>query len=96
MDPSIQEIDISPIYLNGKRTTSSRAVLIPKYEVPILPEIKKKIVTKNIDRKISIQDVGSNSFKRFQVGATLDGNLENQYCGRYCDPGAQIDTVPRP
>ena len=70
--------------------------MIPKYEVPILPAIKKKIVTNKIDRKSSIQDLESNSFKRFQVGGVLDGNLENQYCGRYWDPGAQIDTAPRP
>ena len=53
-------------------------VLIPKYVVPILAAIKKKIVTETIDVKISVQDVGSNSFTRFQVGDTLSGYLENQ------------------
>ena len=36
------------------------------------------------------QDVESNSFKRYQVAGTLAGYLENQYSGRYLDPGAQI------
>ena len=53
--------------------------MIPKYEVPILPDMKKIIVTKTIDRKISPQDRGSNSFVRFQIGEVLDGNFENQY-----------------
>ena len=51
---------------------------IPKYEVPIFAAMKKKIVTDMIDVKISNQDVGSNSLRRFQVGATLAGYLENQ------------------
>ena len=54
-------------------------VRIPKRTVPILAEKKKKIVTDIIDVKMSNQDVGSNSFTRFQVGATLAGYLENQY-----------------
>ena len=53
-------------------------VLIPKYEVPILAEKKKKIITDIIDEKIRIQDGVSNSFTRFQVGAILAGYLENQ------------------
>ena len=53
-------------------------VRIPKYEVPILAAMKKKIVTDIIDVKIRIQDGLSNSFRRFQVGATLAGYLENQ------------------
>ena len=53
-------------------------VRIPKYEVPILAAMKKKIVTNVIDVKINNQEVGSNSFTRFQVGATLAGYLENQ------------------
>ena len=55
---------------------------IPKYKVPILAAMKKKMVTDIIEMKISIQDVGSNSFTRFQVAATLAGYLENQYSGR--------------
>ena len=57
---------------------SSMNVRIPKCVVPILAAMKKKIVTNTIDVKINIQDVGSNSFRRFQVGATLAGYLENQ------------------
>ena len=53
-------------------------VRIPKYEVPILAAMKKKIVTNVIDVKINIQEVRSNSFRRFHVGATLAGYLENQ------------------
>ena len=53
-------------------------VRIPKYEVPILAAMKKNIVTDIIDVKINIQDGGSNSLRRFQVGATLAGYLENQ------------------
>ena len=70
-------------------------VRIPKYEDPILAEIQKQNVTDTIDIKISIQDWGSNSFRRFQVGATLEGNLENQYIGLYLNPGAQAATVDR-
>ena len=70
-------------------------VRIPKCKDPILAAKKKKRVTDRIDVKISIQDVGSNSFRRFQVGATLAGYLENQYVGRYRNPGAQIATFPR-
>ena len=50
--------------------------------VPILAEMKKKNETNKIDRKNNIQDIGSNTFKIFQVGATLAGYLENQYSGR--------------
>ena len=57
-------------------------VRIPKYEVPILAAMKKKIDTNVIDVKIPIQLGGSNSFTRFQVGATFAGYLENQYSGR--------------
>ena len=57
-------------------------IRIPKYEVPILAAMKKKIVTDTIDVKINIQDGVSNSFTRFQVEATLAGYLENQYSGR--------------
>ena len=57
---------------------SSMIVRIPKCLVPILAAMKKKIVTNIMEIKISIQDVGSNSFTRFQVGATLAGYLENQ------------------
>ena len=67
-----------PNYLKGERIISSMNVLIPKYKVPILAEIQKIIVTDNIDVKISIQDCTSNIFRRFQVGATLAGYLENQ------------------
>ena len=54
-------------------------VRIPKYEVPILAAMKKNIVTDVVDTKIEIQEGASNSFTRFQVGGTSDGNLENQY-----------------
>ena len=53
-------------------------VRIPKYDVPILATMKKKIVTKIIDVKINVQDGLSKSFARFQVGETLAGYLENQ------------------
>ena len=53
-------------------------VRIPKYDVPILAAKRKKSVTDVIDAKINIQDGVSNSFTRFQVGATLAGYLENQ------------------
>ena len=56
-------------------------VRIPKYEVPILAAMIKKIVTNIIEVKIRVQDGGSNSFTRFQIGATLAGYLENQYSG---------------
>ena len=67
-----------PFYLKGERIISDMDILIPKYLVPILAAMKKKRFTNIIDVKINIQDVGSNSFSRFQVGATLDGYLENQ------------------
>ena len=66
------------IYLNGERIISSMDIWIPKYLVPILAAMKKKSVTNIIEMKINIQDVRSNSFRRFQVGATLAGYLENQ------------------
>ena len=50
--------------------------------VPILAERKKKNETNRIERKSNIQDIGSNTFRIFQVGATLAGYLENQYSGR--------------
>ena len=53
-------------------------VRIPKYEVPMLAAMKKKMVTDIIEMKISIQDGLSKSFRRFQVGATLAGYLEYQ------------------
>ena len=59
---------------------SSITVRIPKYD-PILAAMKKKIDTNVIDVKINNQDVGSKSFRRFQVGALLNGCLENQYEG---------------
>ena len=67
-----------PFYLKGERIISSMNVRIPNCEVPILAAMKKKIVTLIIDVKINIQDGRSNSFTRFQVGATLAGYLENQ------------------
>ena len=66
------------IYLKGERIISSMNVRISKYAVPILATMKKKIVTDIIERNISNQDGVSNSFRRFQVGATLAGYLENQ------------------
>ena len=71
-----------PFYLKGERIISSMTVRIPKYEVPILAAKKKKSATDVVDAKIKIQDGVSNSFTRFQVGATLAGYLENQYAGR--------------
>ena len=71
---------------------SSMNVRIPKYEVPILAAMKKKIVTNIIEIKINNQDGGSNRFRRFQVGATLAGYLDHQYSGRKLVPGAQIAT----
>ena len=67
-----------PVYLKGERIISSMNVRIPKFKFPSLAEKKKKIDTDIIDAKISNQDVGSNSFRRFQVAATLAGYLENQ------------------
>ena len=72
----------SKLYLKGLRMISSLEVLIPKCKVPTLAEKKKRIVTVKMDVKINIQDGGSNSFTRFQVGATLAGYLENKYSGR--------------
>ena len=68
---------------------------IPKYKVPILAAMKKKSVTQKMEAKIRIQDVGSNSLSRFQVGAILGGYLDHQYSGRYWMPGAQIACIPR-
>ena len=67
--------------LKGERTISTVNDWIPKQEEPILAAMHKKIVTDRIDIKINIQDGGSNSFTRFQVGATLAGYAENQYRG---------------
>ena len=75
---------------------SSMYVRIPKCEVPILAEKKKKRCTDIIDEKIRIQDGVSNSFTRFQVGGILVLYLENQYSGIYLHPGAQVDTFSRP
>ena len=69
-----------PIYLKGERIISSITARIPKYD-PILAAMKKKIDTNVIDVKINNQDVRSKSFRRFQVGAVLNGCLENQYRG---------------
>ena len=44
------------LYLKGERTISAVNVWIPKYEVPILDAMKKKIDTDKIERKINIQD----------------------------------------
>ena len=81
--------------LKGKRIISSISGRIPKYKVPILAAMNKKSVTKKRDVKIRIQDIGSNSLSKFQVGAILGGYLEYQYSGRYWMPGAQIATSPR-
>ena len=85
-----------PFYLKGERIISSVNVRIAKYEVPILAAMKKKIVTNTIEIKINIQDVRSNRFSRFQVGATLAGYLDHQYSGRKLVPGAQIATSALP
>ena len=66
------------IHLKGDRIISSMKVTISKYEVPILAARNKKSVTNIIDVTISIQDVLSNSFRRFQVGSSFSGDLENQ------------------
>ena len=70
-----------PICLKGERSISPVNVFSPKYLVPILAEMNKKIDTEAIETKISIQDCGPNSFKRFQIGETSDGYLENQCPG---------------
>ena len=57
---------------------SSMNIRIPKYDVPILAAKKRNSVTDVVDAKISIQEVGSNSFTRFQVAGILAGYLENQ------------------
>ena len=44
--------------------------------------ILKNIVTERIETKINVQEVISNNFKRFQIGATLAGYLEYQFSGR--------------
>ena len=67
-----------PIYLKGERIISSMNIRIPKYEVPILAAIRKKRVIDKIESKINTHDVGSNSFKRFQIGEILAGYFENQ------------------
>ena len=64
--------------LKGVRMISSWNVSIRNCDVPILAEMKKKIVTNKSDMKINIQDVGSKSLRRFQVGGVLSGYLENQ------------------
>ena len=61
---------------------SSNAVLIPKYLVPILAATLRNIVTERIETKINVQEVISNNFNRFQIGATLAGYLEYQFSGR--------------
>ena len=53
------------------------------------------MVTDKMDRKINIQDGGSNNFRRFQIGGVGRGNIENQYTGLYLNPGAQIAIFPR-
>ena len=70
--------DTGPIYLKGERIISTMNVRIPNCEVPILAAMKKKRVTDIIEMKIKIQDGGSNSFRRFQVGATLAGYLDHK------------------
>ena len=67
---------------------------IPKYDLPILAETKKKIVTVKIDAKRRAQEVGSNMSARFQMGDVLAGYLEKKYRGRYLLPGAQVATSP--
>ena len=69
----------SKLCLKGERIISSLYVRIPKCEVPILAEKKKKKDTEIIDENINIHDGGSNSFRRFHVGLTFSGNLLNQY-----------------
>ena len=64
--------------LIGERMISTWNVSIRNCDVPILAEMKKKIVTNKSDMKINIQDVGSKSLRRFQVGGVLAGYLENQ------------------
>ena len=68
----------SKLYLKGLRIISSVEVLIPKCKVLTLAEMKKRIVTVKMDIKISIQEGGSKSFRRFQVGDILAGYLLNQ------------------
>ena len=70
--------DVFYLYLKGERTISAVDGRVPKYEVPILDAMKKKIDTDKIERKINIQDWGSKSFKRFQIGGVSEGYFEYQ------------------
>ena len=54
--------------LNGERIISSLKVWRPKYEAPILAEIKKNIDTERIDRNVNIQDMGVTRLTRFHAG----------------------------
>ena len=75
---------------------SSLKVWTPKYRPPILAETTKNIDTERIDRNVNNQEMGSTNMTRFHMGDLFAGYLENQYLGRYPDPGAQVATVPRP
>ena len=70
-----------PICLKGERIISPVKVFRPKDEFPIFAEINKKMETETIETKIHIQAWRLKSFKRFQVGETSDGYLENQWRG---------------
>ena len=80
--------------LNGERIISSLKVCKPKYEDPILAETKKNKDTETIDRNVNTQEMGSTNLTRFHARDLCSGYLENQYCGTYWDPGAQVATVP--
>ena len=53
------------------------------------------MLTDKMDRKINIQDGGSNNFRRFQRGGVGRGYIEKTYVGLYLNPGAQVAISPR-
>ena len=67
------------IDLNGERIISSLKVWRPKYEAPILAEIKKNIDTERIDRNVNIQDMGVTRLTRFHAGDLFSGYFDHQY-----------------
>ena len=64
--------------LNGERIISSLKVCTPKYEAPILAEIRKNNDTKRVDRNMSIQVRGLKRLTRFHAG-DLGILLEQKY-----------------
>ena len=78
MEISITQTNECQTYLRGERIISIVLVDIPKYDLPILADTKKKIVTVKIDAKRRAQEVGSNMSARFQMGDVLAGYLEKK------------------